>query len=131
MMSTQSIARARLTVRCGPLARPLASRLIMSIGAETDLPVDRVSEAAMIAESIVELCGDVTRDGVVELTVRADERLLELRAGPLAPGGGRRLLVADAGRTSGGIVRALATQTAIRQGRDGAEVLVLTVGEHP
>ncbi|MCW2999280.1 MAG: hypothetical protein JWN65_2829 [Solirubrobacterales bacterium] len=130
-MSTQSIARARLTVSCGPLARPLASRLVMSVGAETDLPVDRVSEAAMIAETVVELCGEVAPDGFVELTVRADERLLELRAGPLQPGGGQRLLGSDAGNGSGGVLRALATQAVVRQGRDGVEVLVLTVGEHP
>jgi hypothetical protein len=130
-MSTQNISRARLTVGCGPLARPLACRLVMSIGAETDLPVDRVTEAAMIAEAIVGLFGDVAENGSVELTVRADARLLELRAGPLRPGGGQWLLAADARSSSGGVVRALATQTSIRQGRDGDESLVLTVGDHP
>jgi serine/threonine-protein kinase RsbW len=126
-----SIARARLTVGCGPMARPLAGRLLMSIGAETDLPLDRVQEAALVAETIVELCKDASADGTIELAVRADGGRIELRVGPLAPGGAQKLLGADALGGAGGVMRALASKTAVRQGRAGTEILVFTVLAHP
>lgn len=128
--ATESIARARLTVGCGPLARALAGRLLMSLGAETDLPLDRVQEAAILAETIVDGCRGLTPDETVELAVRADAGRLELRAGPFAPGGAQRLLAADGRTVVGGVLRRLASGTTVRQGRDGTETLVLTVLAH-
>ncbi|MCW2959034.1 MAG: hypothetical protein JWP18_1837 [Solirubrobacterales bacterium] len=131
MSTIDSISRARLTVGCGPLARELAGRLLMSMGAETTLPLDRVQEAALVAETIVELCDGASVDGSLELAVRADRDRLELRVGPLVPGGARRLLSADADGHVGGMMRALASQTVVRQGRAGAELLVLTISAYP
>ncbi len=131
MIGPDSISRARLTVGCGPLARALAGRLLMSIGAETDLGLDRVQEAALVAQTIVALCEDVSTDGTVELAVRADGDGLELRVGPLAAGGGARLLAADTLGGAGGVMSGLASTVAVRQGRAGSEVLVLTVQGHP
>jgi len=127
VIPSSSIVRARLTVGRGPLARALAGRLVMSIGAETGLPIDRLGEAALIAERIADLCSDGHAGGCFELTVRAEDHLIELRAGPLGPGDGQRLLSADAHGSSGPVMAALATHATIRRGRDGDETLVLTV----
>lgn len=131
MNTARDISRVRLTVACGELAVPLAGRLVMSIGAETDLGVDRVSEAAMLAETITGLCSEMGAESCVELTVRSAPRLLELRVGQLGVGGARRLLEAGAAGGLNHAIDALASSTVVRQGRDGSDVLVVTVGDLP
>lgn len=125
-----SLERARLVVTCGELARALAGRFVHALGAETELSVDRVDEARMIAEAAADRCGELAPDGDLELAVAVAEHQLELRIGPLTPGGAERLLAGDAAGPGGGAIRRLANTVETRRSRSGDEVLVLTLRAH-
>lgn len=125
-----TVERSRLVVSCGDLARALAGRFVAALGAETELGLDRVEEAVLVAEAAADRCGELTPSGDLEIAVSVHERRLELRVGPLEPGAARRLLAADAARPGGGAIRRLASSVETRRLRSDAELLVVVVGEH-
>lgn len=124
-----SLERARLTVSCGPLGRALAGRFVAALGAETELPIDRVQEACLVAEAVADRCGELTPGGELELAVAVHEDRLELRVGPLVRGAALRMLRSDVEQGSGAI-RGLATTVETRTLRSGDEVLRVVVGTH-
>lgn len=127
-----SLERARLSVRCGPLARALAGRFVAALAAETGLAVDRVDEACMVAEALADRCGEVSPDGELSLTVGVQGDALELRVGPLEPGAAQKLLQRDAEFVPGGTIRGLASSVEIRSGRGGTEIVrVVVTGARP
>lgn len=131
LAATDSLERARLSVRCGPLARVLASRFVAALGAETTLSIDRVDEAGMIAATVADRCGELTPDGLLELTVAVREDLLELRIGPLESGAGAQLLGSDARLPGGGPIRGLASAVEIKRTRRDRELVHVVVAAHP
>jgi hypothetical protein len=131
LVAPGSLERARLSVRCGPLARTLAGRFVAALGAETELPLDRVEEAYLLAEAVADRCGELTPDGELELSVAVHGDRLELRVGPLERGAAHRLLSSDAGRRGGGAIRGLASTVETRPLRGDREMLVVLVAAHP
>lgn len=127
MSPPANIARARLRLPPGPLAPPLAHRFVMALGAQTELPVDRVQEAAMAAEAIVRLRSDQGSAHPLELTVRAEGDRLHLRFDGLGPDGASRVLAADASASPAGVVRTLASELDVRPSGQGDRALVLVV----
>ena len=126
-----TLERARLVVSCGDLARALAGRFVAALGAETRLAIDRVDEAVLVAEAAADRCGEIVPDGDLELAVAVHEAHLELRIGPLEPGGAQRLLASDASGPGGGAIRRLASSVETRRSRRGEETLVLAIHAHP
>jgi serine/threonine-protein kinase RsbW len=123
-----ALERARLTVSCGGFARTLAGRFVAALAAETDLPLDRLDEAVLVAEAVADRCGELTPDGELELAVAVHSDRLELRVGPFEPGAVKRLLGADAEQTEhGGVIRGLASVVEIRRLRNGEEALHIAV----
>ncbi len=127
MSTPESIVRARLELPAGPLARPLAHRFVMALGVQTALPVDRVQEAAMAAETIVHLYTTHTSARAVELTVRAEPDRLHLRFSGLGPDGAIRLLAADASGSPPDVLRTLSSALDVSSGSSGDQALVLVV----
>lgn len=126
--ATASLERARLTVSCGDFARALAGRFVAALAAETDLPLDRLDEAVLVAEAVADRCGELTPDGELELAVAVHADRLELRVGPLEPGAANQMLGADVERGShGGVIRGLSSSVEVRRSRNGHESLVITV----
>lgn len=123
-----ALERARLSVTCGPLARALAARFVAALSAETQLPIDRVEEACLVAEALADRCSEITPDGELALTVTVLPDCLELRVGPLCTGAAGRLLGTDAEQPGGGAIRGLASSVETRRGRDGRETLRVVVG---
>ena len=123
-----SVERARLVVGCGALARPLLTRFVAALAAETSLAVDRVDEACHVAEAISDRCSELTPDGHVELAVVLRDDALEMRVGPLAAGAADELLQSDARQLEGGAIRGLASRVEVRRGRSGEETLRIIVG---
>lgn len=123
-----ALERAHLSVTCGPLARALAARFVAALSAETQLPIDRVEEACLVAEALADRCAEITPDGELDLTVTVLPDRLELRVGPLRAGAAGRLLGTDAGQPGGGAIRGLASSVETRRGRDGRETLRVVVG---
>lgn len=124
---TATLERARLTVSCGDFARSLSGRFVAALAAETDLPLDRLDEAVLVAEAVADRCGEITPEGELELAVAVHADRLELRVGPLEPGAAKRMLGTDAEGSHGGVIRGLSSSVEIRQLRNGLEALNITV----
>lgn len=119
-MSTPSVERARLGVRCGPLADALAPRFVRALAAHTTLTLDRIDELVLVVETLTTRCGELLADGQLELAAIVSQDRFELVAGPFERGTPHRLLAADAAPA---VIRRLSTSTEIRSGRDGRERL--------
>lgn len=122
-----SLERARLSVACGAIARPVAGRFVAGLAAETGLSLDRVDEAILLAETLADRCSEISADGRVELSVALHEDGLEIRVGPFPHGRGSEVLRRDAAQPEGGAIRGLATAADVRRGRT-SETLRILVG---
>lgn len=122
--------RTRVTVAAGPLVRPVLARVIGIHGARANLSVDRLGDSLLIADAVAARAGEVCVDGRVQLTVQSEPTRMEIRIGPLGPGGGRRLLDETALPAVGRVVERLADDVQIRPGAAGHEILVLRVAAH-
>jgi serine/threonine-protein kinase RsbW len=96
--------------------------------ARAPLPVDRLEDAVLIADALAARAPAYTIDGRLPIAVRAGDGRLELRVGPLRPGGGARVLEGAALPGAGNVIERLADSVRIREGAGGDEVLVIHVG---
>jgi serine/threonine-protein kinase RsbW len=71
----------------------IASRLVAVVAAEADMPMDRVVEAVLVAELAARNTPSRLVGDVVSLTLDVSPGGLELRIGPLEPGGADDLVV--------------------------------------
>ena len=124
-----TLDRTRVTVAAGPLMAPVIARLIGIHAARADLPVDRLADALLIADALAARAPAVTEHGRVPLTLRSKPGRLEIRIGPLRPGGGHRLLAGTHLPEAGSVVERLADDVRVRTGAAGAEILVLRLGD--
>lgn len=120
------IDRTRVTVTSGPLAGAVLSRVVGISGSRADLPVDRLDEALILADAIAAHAPGQTSDGRIELTCRTTEGCLEMRLGPLRPGGGSRMLDESAMPGAANVILRFASETRVID-RGDTEVLVIRV----
>ncbi|MCW3038769.1 MAG: hypothetical protein JWM31_674 [Solirubrobacterales bacterium] len=120
--------RTRVSVAAGPLMAPVIARLIGIHAARADLPVDRLGDALLIADALSARAPAVAEGGRVELSFLSEAGRLEIRIGPLRPGGGQRLLDGTHLPGTGPVVERLADEVRVRAGAAGGEVLVLRLG---
>ena len=83
---------ARLVVRNGPLVAAVLSRVVGMLAARAQCPIDRLDDALLITDAVAANAGDFVADGIVTVTVTADEDGLSLVVGPLRDGGADDLL---------------------------------------
>jgi len=84
--------RMRVRVRPGPLVAPVLGRVISLLAARASFSIDRLSDAQLVSDAIAAHSSAHALDGHVSLAMEEGERLLELRIGPLVPGGGEQLV---------------------------------------
>jgi serine/threonine-protein kinase RsbW len=77
------------------------------LAARADLPVDRLDDAVLVADSIAAGAPAHAVDGRVTVQLVSDERMLELRVGPLKRGGGDAMLADAAVPGVGSVVERL------------------------
>jgi serine/threonine-protein kinase RsbW len=115
---------ADVRVAIGPLAAPVLARVVSALAARADLPLDRVSEAGLLADAVAAHARARVDDGHVRVTVAALPGELEMRVGPLVEGGAEGLLRDDDLPELGSVIMRLADE--VRVERDGVrEHLVL------
>jgi serine/threonine-protein kinase RsbW len=119
------VDRTRLSIAPGPLMAPVLARLIGIHVARADLPVDRFGDAVLIADTLSARAPGATAQGRLQLSIQSQPGRLEIRIGPLAPGGGRQLLEGAHLPETGAIVERLADQVRIRAGAAGGEMLIV------
>jgi serine/threonine-protein kinase RsbW len=83
-----------LNVTAGPLAGPVLGRVVSLLAARADFSIDRLSDAQIVSDALAAHSADHAFDGHVAVAVTEQDRELELRVGPLRPGGGDDLVQA-------------------------------------
>jgi serine/threonine-protein kinase RsbW len=83
-----------LRVTAGPLAGPVLGRVVSLLAARVDFSIDRLSDAQIVSDALAAHSAEVAFDGHVVVQVSEQERELDLRVGPLRPGGGDDLVKA-------------------------------------
>lgn len=118
--------RTRVTVKAGPLARPVLARVIGIHASRAELPVDRVGDALLISDALASQAPALTEHRQrLQVSVGSEPGRLEIRVGPLRPGSSRRLLDDAAIAGTGRVVERLADDVRVRTQIAGGETLVL------
>jgi hypothetical protein len=123
--------RTTVTIANGPLVGPILRRVVAMLAARADLPVDRLDDAVLVADTISARTGRHVVQERLEVTVETAQRSLVLRFGPLGTGGGQGLLDDAAVPGLGNVVERLADDLAIEtDGTAGSEFVVVTLAFH-
>jgi serine/threonine-protein kinase RsbW len=123
-----------LRVSAGPLAGPVLGRVVSLLAARVDFSIDRLSDAQIVSDALAAHSAAHALDGHVAVAVTETDRTLELRVGPLRPGGGDELVEATEVPGLGRLLEQLADELTVEpaglNGQDG-ELLRLRLAEAP
>jgi hypothetical protein len=122
------VDRTRVTVASGPLVGPVLSRVVGIHAARAQLPVDRLNDAVLIADALAARAPAYAAEDRLPVSVQSTPGRLEVRVGPLRPGGAGRVLEGAALPEVGSVIERLADTVKARQGAGGDEYLVVRVG---
>jgi hypothetical protein len=128
--------QASVSVMNGPFVGPVLSRFVGMLAARADLPVDRLDDAVLVADSIAASAPAHSVGGRVTVSVETGDRRLELHVGPLAPGGAQAMLADASVPGVGNVVERLVdevwvTEDGARDGdAPGGETLHLRLSFH-
>ena len=113
--------RASVSVTNGPFVGPVLSRFVGMLAARADLPVDRLDDAVLVADSIAASAPAHSLEGRVTVEVETAERQLELHVGPLARGGAEAMLADASIPGVGNVVERLVDEVWVTGAENGAE----------
>ena len=116
---TADEAPTRVSIASGPLVGPVLRRVVGMFAARADLPLDRLDDAVLVADLLAARAPAHVHDSTVDVTLSSGPRSVDMRVGPLRPGGGRALVVDAVVPGVGNVIEQLA---------DGLDVE--TDGEH-
>jgi serine/threonine-protein kinase RsbW len=122
-----------LKVTAGPLAGPVLGRVVSLLAARADFSIDRLSDAQIVSDALAAHSAEQALDGHVAVAVTEQDRELELRVGPLRPGGGDGLVRATEVPGLGRLLEQLVDELSVEPTttKDGAgEVLKLRLAEN-
>ena len=111
----------------GPLVAPVLGRVVGMLTARADCPIDRLDDALLVADAVSAKAGSFSEDGRVNVHVVARIGSVELRVGPLRPGGAEELIASAALPGVGNVLERVADVLASR-GQDGTgDFLVIRI----
>jgi hypothetical protein len=122
------VDRTRVTVASGPLVGPVLARVVGIHAARAQLPVDRLNDAVLIADALAARAPAYAAEDRLPVSVQSAPGRLEVRVGPMRPGGAARVLEGAALPGVGSVIERLADTVKARQGAGGDEYLVVRVG---
>jgi len=122
---------ARLLVRSGPLVGAVLGRVVGMLAARALCPIDRLDDALLLTDAIAAHASEFAVDGMVGVTVTADEAGLGLLVTPLRPQGGEGLLRASDLPGVGNVLERVADEVAAGRSSDGTGELRLRLAFHP
>lgn len=117
------IAGTEIAVGRAELLEPVLARLVGALAARRDFSIDRVSDAVLLTDAISVAAPGHFADGCVRLGLGESEAGLELRLGPMEPGGAtdvRRSLELP----GVGSVEALADKLTVESADDGDYLVI-------
>jgi anti-sigma regulatory factor (Ser/Thr protein kinase) len=115
----------------GTPVQPVLARVLGALAARADLSIDRLSDVQMLGDAVSAEAPSLAPEEALDLAITATPGRLELRVGPLRPGGAEHVLGAmEMPGPPIGALRELASE--IRTERpEGGELLVIAVEEEP
>jgi serine/threonine-protein kinase RsbW len=113
-----------MTVDSPQLLAPVLSRVLGALAARRDLTIDRLSDAVLLTDALAERAPDGFPDGRVRLALEDEETGIGLRLGPMASGGGERLLAGLDVPQVGGSLERLADEVVVTGGEEGEYLLI-------
>lgn len=125
------VDRTRVTVAVGPLVGPVVSRVVGIHASRAELPIDRLNDAVLVADAIAARAPAHALGGRLPVSVQSAAGRLEIRVGPLRPGGGRRVLEGAALPQVGSVIERLADAVRVRGAAGGDEYLVIRIDAAP
>jgi serine/threonine-protein kinase RsbW len=129
--SLDRLDRTRVTVAVGPLVGPVLSRVVGIHAARAELPVDRLNDAVLVADAVAARAPAFAVGDRLPVSVQSGPGRLEVRIGPLRPGGGARVLEGAALPDVGSVIERLADNVRVRGGAGGDEYLVIRIELDP
>ena len=114
----------------GVMVKPVLARVMGALAARAQFSVDRLADTVLLGDAVSSAEGGDFADGRVGLSIRDGSGKLEVRVGPLVPGGGERLLN-EMDVPGAGSLRSLTSSMEVTQGQtpegESAEYLVFEV----
>ena len=111
-------------VAAGRVGKAVLRRVAGALGAQADLPIERIQDAALVIDAIL---AGIAADPV-SAVLRRDGRSLEIAIGPLANGEGDRMLSDTVSPDVGPVVASLADGAWIDRDRGPFAYLCVTIG---
>ena len=104
------------------LAGAVLGRVVGILGARVALPIDKLSDALLVSDAVTAATRGSTP--VIQIEAVSEPKRLELRVGPLEPGGAERLIGSIEAPLGAGALTRLVDELETRDDA-GAEFLVL------
>jgi len=110
----------------GGLVAPVLSSVVAVLAARSGFSIERLSDAQMVTDAIAAHADASIPGPHVHAAIDAGDRRLELRIGPLVPGGGDRIVSSSAVGGLGSVLERLTDEMAVER-RNGGEDLHLAI----
>jgi len=120
------IEATELRVASPELLAPVLSRALAALAARHEITVDRISDAMLLSDAISAGAPAGFADGQIRLSITDRPEGVEVRIGPMAPGGAERLRESLALPGVGGSIEVLADELRV-EGDDDGEFLVVGI----
>ena len=118
---------ATMRVHGADLCEAVLVRVLGALANLADLPVDRLSDAQIMAGAIADRAPDLAVDGALEVTLAFAPSQIRFTLGPLVSGGAARLLEQTAVPGVGPVIERMADEVRVDSAPDG-DLLAVVVG---
>ena len=127
VQAPEPVEETRINLPAGELLAPILSRVISMFAARADLSVDELSDAVLISDALSAQSPEEFPDGTARIVVSEEAGAFNVRVGPLAEGGGQRLLDGLRIPMLDASLESLADEVRVESDEDG-ELLLLRIG---
>jgi hypothetical protein len=121
---------ATLRVQGNDLCETVLVRVLGALAALADLPVDRLSDAQIMAGAIADRAPDLSAGGALEVSFAFEPSVVSFTLGPLVPGGAARLLEQTTVPGVGPVIERMSDEVRVETGETG-DRLAVVVGRAP
>jgi len=106
------------------LLAPVLARIVGALAARRDLSIDRMSDAVLVTDAIAEAAPPRFTDGRVRLGLEEDGSGIQLRLGPMKPGGAEQIRDDLRVPELGGSLESLVDELEVESSQDGDYLLI-------
>jgi len=115
---------AELSVGRAELLEPVLARIVGALAARRDLSIERLSDAVLVTDAIADAAPSRFANGCVHLGLSEGEEGLELKLGPMEPGGAAQVRAELEVPGVGGSLEALVDELSVEEGEEGDYLVI-------